>query len=198
MLALLRPTYFALLIYCLLFFIWWTVTLLRRRRPDYSVPRGSGLLGILSAFSRGMLPWRKESARLYPVSYTTGLAYHAGTFCALVSLAFPAILRSGSIIIPIILFMGFGSGIYLLLKRALTPQHRLMSRWDDYFSNIIVDSMQLCVALAALGIAHPILPYAAAYVVLSYLPFGKLKHCYFFFASRMLLGGSFGRRGVYI
>jgi hypothetical protein len=198
MLAPLRLAYFALLGYCLVFFAVWTVALVRGRRPNYSVPRGSSLIGILWAFSRGMLPWRKESARLYPLSYTAGIIYHVGTFCALLLLAFPRLFDARLSFIPIVLFAGCASGFYLLVKRVLTVRHRLMSQFDDYFSNLIVDSLQFNAALAAAGAVPLVLPYASAYVVLLYLPYGKLKHCYFFFASRILLGASYGRRGVYI
>jgi hypothetical protein len=194
----LRLAYFALLGYCLVFFAKWTVALLRGRRPDYSIPRGNGLLGILCAFSRGMLPWRKESARLYPFSYGAGIIYHTGTFCALLLLAFPALSDARLVFVPVVLFAGVASGLYLLAKRVLTVRHRRMSQFDDYFSNLVVDFMQLSAALAAIGAAPLVLPYSVAYAVLLYLPHGKLKHCYFFFASRILLGSSYGRRGVYI
>lgn len=194
----LRLVYACLFIYCLIFFAYWTVTLLRRRRPDHSGPKGNLYLGILLAFTRGMLPWRKESALLHPVSYSAGILYHIGSFTSLAVLAVPGLPRTGSIWIALVLGIGFVSGMYLLLKRVFSRHLRLLSRYDDYLSNILVDLMQLSAFLAVLGIVSPTFSYLAAYLVLLYIPFGKLKHCYFFFASRAFLGGNYGRRGVLI
>ncbi|MFQ5907130.1 MAG: hypothetical protein ACE5JA_11245, partial [bacterium] len=58
--------------------------------------------------------------------------------------------------------------------------------------------MQLSVIFVMLGIAGPLACYVAGCGVLLYLPFGKLKHSYYFFPSRLLLGRSYGRRGVMI
>jgi len=198
MLATLRLAYFGLLIYCLVFFVAWTAALLSNRRKDHSVPKGSGLLGMLSAFTRGMLPWRKESARLHPLSYVAGILYHMATFTSLAILGFPRFLYAGSGLISVLLLAGLASGFYLLFKRVFDRRYRLMSQFDDYFSNLLVDAMQLSVVLSVLGAVPVLVPYGVAYLVLLYLPFGKLKHCYFFFASRLLLGRSYGRRGVYI
>jgi hypothetical protein len=197
MLIALRLTYACLLLYCLTFFAYWTLMLLRRRNPDYSIRRRTGFLGVLSVFTRGMFPWRKESARNYPLSYIAGILYHISTFTCLLILGFPGLLEIGENFIPILL-LGVASGLYLLLKRGLDRRYRELSEFDDYFSNLLVDAMQLSVLLAVLGVVRPFVPYAGAYLVLLYLPFGKLKHCYFFFASRLLLGASFGRRGVII
>jgi hypothetical protein len=73
-----------------------------------------------------------------------------------------------------------------------------MSEPGDYVANVLVDLMQLSVILTIFGVTAPFECYAVACVVLLYLPFGKLKHCYYFFASRLLLGRSYGRKGVMV
>ncbi len=193
-----RLVYSALIVYCLVFFCLWTFVLLKRRSPDNSVPRGSSLRGVVSAFTRGMLPWRKESALRNPSSYAAGILYHLASFSSLFALAFPAVLRGSNPFLIAVLTAGFLSGLYLLVRRSAKIDLRSISGWDDYFSNALVDLLQLSIILAMLGRA----PYALSYIVgcgvLAYLPWGKLKHCYFFFASRILLGRSYGRRGVMI
>jgi hypothetical protein len=197
MLMAFRLVYFALLAYCLLFFAWWTVDLLRQRAPDYSAPRCRSVSGVLSAFTRGMLPWRKESARLYPFAYAGGILYHVATFTSLWVLAFPGLLQKSAFLVPVLL-AGLASGLCLLLKRVLSRHSRMLSQFDDYLSNLLVDIVHASVLLAALGLVRAFVPYVATFLVLLYLPFGKLKHCYFFFASRLLLGAAYGRRGVMI
>ena len=198
MAEILRFFYFGCLLYCLLFFVFWSVQLVRHRRPDGSVARRSPLVGILSAFTRGMAPWRKESARHNPVSYGAGLLYHLATFCSFAVLGFPALLSSPNIVVVSVLLAGFVCGVFLLLKRAVSRSLRFMSEPGDYVANILVDLMQLSVILAMFEVLSLLVCYTAACVVLLYLPFGKLKHCYFFFASRFLLARSYGKKGVLI
>lgn len=194
----LRFFYFGCLLYCLLFFVFWSVQLIRRRTPDHSVPRKSSFPGILSAFTRGMVPWRKESASRNPLGYGTGVIYHLASFCSFVVLAFPALLLHRNTVIISVLSAGLASGLYLLFKRVFNKRLRFMSEPGDYVANVLVDLMQLSVILTIFGITTPHVCYAAVCVVLLYLPFGKLKHCYYFFASRLLLGRSYGRKGVMI
>ncbi|TET47185.1 hypothetical protein E3J62_02270 [candidate division TA06 bacterium] len=194
----LRFIYFGCLLYCLLFFAFWSIQLIRRRRPDHSVPKRSSFPGILSAFTRGMAPWRKESASRNPLGYGAGVIYHLVSFSSFVVLAFPALLLQRSTTIISILSAGFACGLYLLFKRVFNRHLRFMSEPGDYVANVLVDLMQLSVILTIFGVTAPFVCYAAACVVLLYLPFGKLKHCYYFFASRLLLGRSYGRKGVMV
>jgi hypothetical protein len=198
MLVFFRLVYSGLIVYCLVFFCLWTSVLLRRRNPDNSLARGSRLRGVIFAFTRGMLPWRKESALRNPSSYAAGILYHLASFSSLFALAFPGVLRSRSPLLIAVLTVGLLSGLYLLVKRSVKRNLRSMSGWDDYFSNALVDLLQLSVILALLGQVPYVVSYIVGCAVLAYLPWGKLKHCYFFFASRILLGMSYGRRGVMI
>jgi hypothetical protein len=193
-----RLVYYACLVYSLLFFAVWTMQIKGRRKPDYSIPRGSGLRGVLAAFTTGMLPWRKESAKLEPLSYTAGILYHLASFSSLVILAFPGLLLGAGAVFFWVLTAGVACGLYLLMKRVFKKRLRFLSGPGDYAANLVVDLMQLSVLLAITGVVPPVVPYFVTCAVLLYLPFGKLRHCYFFFASRLLLGRSYGRRGVYI
>ncbi|MCP2621046.1 hypothetical protein NLC30_03460, partial [Candidatus Aminicenantes bacterium AC-334-E05] len=53
------------------------------KKPFYSIPRGNKTKGILYAFGKGMLPWKKESIKNHFISYIAGIFYHFGIFLAL-------------------------------------------------------------------------------------------------------------------
>ncbi|MGB2696422.1 MAG: hypothetical protein WBD28_01025, partial [Candidatus Zixiibacteriota bacterium] len=63
-------------------------------------------------------------------------------------------------------------------------------------ANILVDLLLLS-ALAATFAKTLFVPFAViAIIIFVYIPFGKIRHCVFFFYSRILFGDFFGRRGV--
>jgi len=53
---------------------------------DPSPPKASARKGIFYAFTLGMLPWKKESARLHPLVYLRGVLFHIGIFTFVVLL----------------------------------------------------------------------------------------------------------------
>jgi nitrate reductase gamma subunit len=170
------------------------------RRPTYAHPRGSSFAGIVYAFGWGMLPWEKESAAKHIWTYTGGILYHLGILMAMLFLA-TVLLR---ISLPttllqtarILLAVGAVSGVTLLLKRILQPRMRFLSGGDDYLANTFVDLLLLS-ALTATFAETMLIPFlAVAIIIFLYIPFGKIRHCVFFFYSRVLFGDFFGKRGV--
>ena len=163
-------------------------------------PAAQGWKGVGYAFSKGMLPWEKESAGRHRLTLAAGMLYHAGAFLALlqlftlvVGLHTPGILASClRILLPISLLSGVG----LLTKRAVLPTLRALSCPDDYAANLMVDLFLLFSFLAMLDGAwvNWLLGVGVAFFI--YLPLGKIRHCVFFFYTRVLFGGFFGRRGV--
>ena len=170
------------------------------RRPTYAHPRGSSFAGIVYAFGPGMLPWAKESAAKHIWTYVGGILYHVGILMAMLFLA-TVLLRISlpqTFLQPvrILLVIGLASGIGLLIKRILKPQMRALSGGDDYLANTVVDLL-LLIALAATFTQTAFVPFAViAIIIFVYIPFGKLRHCVFFFYSRVLFGSFFGKRGV--
>ena len=170
------------------------------RRPTYAHPRGSSFAGILYAFGLGMLPWEKESAAKHIWTYIGGILYHVGTLAAMLFLAtfllcisLPTTLLQ---ILRILLIIGLVSGMALLIKRILQPHMRSLSGGDDYLANVLVDLLLLS-ALTATFAETMLVPFPViAIITFIYIPFGKLRHCAFFFYSRILFGEFFGRRGV--
>lgn len=169
-------------------------------RPLCSEPAGSPAKGIAYALGKGLMPWEKESAARHLPTYLAGIIYHAGIFTAVFyALALAASIRLSATVlagVKLLLAAGFLSGVGLVLKRAGYPRMRSLSCPDDYLSNLVVDAFILTGLLAA----HSILPIsfflAAAILTFIFIPLGKIRHCFFFFYSRVLFGGYFGRRGV--
>lgn len=170
------------------------------KRIFHAESRKEGKRGIIYAFGRAMLPWEKESAAKHLPTYFAGIFFHTGIFAALIylfwrvfSLKLTAPLMS---VFRIVLVVGFLSGIALLLKRVSLPVMKKISCPDDFVANVLVS---LFVAGAFVGTLYePFAPFffLTAILMFLYMPLGKIRHCFFFFYTRVLFGYSYGRRGV--
>lgn len=170
------------------------------KRPLYAEPKGEVKKGIVYAFGKGMMPWEKESAGKHLSSYIGGIFYHLGVFVSffslgvtLVSVDLPALVL---LFMRIVLAAGVISGAALLLKRIFSPQMRALSCPDDFAANIIVNIFILTALLHTFyaGITHFF--FLAAVVMFLYMPLGKIRHCFFFFYTRILFGMFYGRRDI--
>lgn len=169
----------------------WAWARSRGRASAFAPAKGSPGAGVRYAFTGAMLPWAKESVRMNPGSYATGMIFHLGVLSAFASLALPGRVLS------LLGLAGAAAGLALLAKRVAVPHLRGLSNTDDYLSNLLV-TLVATLAGAALFTpsAHRFLPWACTALLL-YLPLGKLRHCAFFFLSRYHLGAFFGRRGTF-
>ena len=175
-------------------------TLAYGRKPLFSKPRGSVLRGIFYAFGPGMTPWEKESARKHLATYAAGVIYHGGIFLALLHLALivagvrvpgPALQAARWIFAA-----AFLAGCGLLVKRIVKPGLRAISCPDDYVSSGIVGLfLVLSWLVAGRPETAPVL-FAVSILMFLYIPAGKIRHCAYFFYSRILFGRFFGRRGT--
>ena len=167
----------------------------------YSKEKGSRIKGIMYAFGRGMMPWEKESAGKHLLSYLAGVTYHAGIFIALLSLRFVlwvVVLPSAILLLcQIILLAGGSCGAGLLVKRISSAEMKVISCLDDYVANIIVDLFIFSALLHSFLFASTPVFYGIAIVMFLYIPVGKIRHCFFFFLTRILFGIFFGRRDVF-
>jgi len=170
------------------------------RRRLFSSPAGNSRKGVLYAFGRGMLPWEKESAARHLPTFIAGMVYHAGIFAVLFFvLALAARVRLPEATVPLLrtlMAAGFLAGTGLLLKRAVKPPMRHISCPDDFAANLLVDVFLLAGLLASWRAA--VLPafFIVAIATFLYMPLSKIRHCFFFFYSRLVFGSYFGRRGV--
>ncbi len=171
------------------------------KKELYAAPKGDVKKGIVYAFGKGMMPREKESARNHLPSYIAGILYHIGIFFSLLYLLI-IIIPIHLPQLPVLVFqsvcqVGFIAGVGLLIKRVSSPHMRGLSCPDDLAANIIVDVFLLLTALHTL---FPVLtPYLflAAIIMFLYIPFGKIRHCFFFFYVRVLFGIFYGRRDVF-
>ncbi len=172
----------------------------RRPRP-YTWPTGRPLDGIVYAFGKGMMPWEKESVAKHPITFAAGIMYHLGIALAflslylhLLSLSIPngldQFLRLG-------ILAGIASGIGLFFKRVFKAKLRRLSVPDDFLANLLVDGFLVLTLLHEIKLIADTLWLTAAVLLLFYIPIGKIRHCFFFFYTRILFGIFFGRRGVY-
>ena len=177
------------------------------RRSLFAQRRAGGVRGVLHAFGRGMMPWEKESAGKHLPTYFAGVAYHAGIFAGLFYLFCIALfVQLGSVTLSflrLLLIMGFLSGLALVLRRAFVSSMRKLSCPDDYAANLIVSTFLLLAGIdtysgSVTRLADTTwLLFAVSIVMFLYVPIGKIRHCFFFFYARILLGRFYGRRGVW-
>lgn len=170
------------------------------RRSTYAHPRGRSRAGILYALGPGMLPWEKESAAKHLWTYLGGVLYHLSILSAILFLA--TVVLGIPLSAPplaaarVLLVIGLVCGAALLVKRVFKPQMRSLSSGDDYLANILVDLFLLSALISTFSEAMQVVFLAIAIITFFYIPFGKLRHCAFFFYSRIIFGEFFGRRGV--
>lgn len=170
------------------------------QRSIYAEPRRKGSRGVLYALTRGVMPWEKESTTRHLLTYIAGIFYHAGIFAALfyiLSLLIPFWINLNFIFLfRFLVVVGIVCGLGLLLKRIFHPLIKRISCMDDYAANILVD-LVLILALVDSFFSNirPLL-FFVTIILLLYIPFGKIRHCFFFFYSQILFGFFFGRRGI--
>jgi hypothetical protein len=178
----------------------WIKTRRFGRREDPSIPAGGRMTGIAYAFGPGMMPWAKESGSKHLPTWTAGVVLHAAVFFAFTEVGF---FMAGlmpppgpSRVIRIVLALGLLCGLGLLAKRIAKPVLKAISTPDDFIANALVSGLLLLAwcALQWLWVV-PLLLLWSIYLLL-YIPFGKIRHCFYFFYTRVLFGDFFGRRGV--
>lgn len=189
------------LVLCVLGIVWRLRAIMSRPfNTDLARARGSAWRGVLYAFTLGMAPWEKESARIHWIAYLRGISFHMGTFAAFgVLFASPwlAILPRPMVWIAIALTStGAAAGLGGVVMRWADRNERALSVPDDYASVILVS---LFTALACAVLLWPAVMsawYLVSALMLIYIPFSKIRHCVYFFYSRFFFGLYLGRRGV--
>ncbi len=187
---------------CLVSFAYHFIRLVRLGKPrDFSAKAGNTGSAIVYSFTTAMSPANKESAFLHLPTYTAGIVYHIATFVSLVAflLVFFSVQLHHTLLIVFVLtaFAGTISGLAILVKRMADKKLSKLSNPDDYISNLLVTLFQLMTGLVLLyGGLYTIYMLIAALLFL-YMPVGKLKHVFYFFAARYHLGFFYGWRNVW-
>jgi len=171
------------------------------KKSLYAEPQGDVKKGIIYAFGKGMMPWEKESVKKHLLTYFAGVFYHFGIFTAAFYVISIIIPFSISVLIvnfiKVFIFVGILCGIGLLIKRIFVPYMRKISCPDDFTANILVDVFLILAFIDNYTLGLRSIFFLAVIIVLLYIPFGKIRHCFFFFYSRIIFGMFYGRRGVF-
>jgi len=184
----------------LLILIWRTFAFGRRRVHAASAGEERG--GIAYAFGRGLMPWEKESARKHLPTYIAGVFYHSGIFSGmfyLLSVVVPFGLNVYiSQALRFLITAGLLCGLALLVKRITLPYMRSISCPDDFVSNPMVNLFLVLALLDPIVSSLRSVLFIVTIILFLYIPLGKIRHCFFFFYSRILFGQFFGRRGAVV
>lgn len=174
----------------------------RRVLPtDKSPIKGNISHGITYAFTQGMMPWAKESTRIHMIAYLRGIGFHVGIFTAIGAviispfwgslplLLFPVLFS----ILIIGAFLGAAGGIMRIAEHNL----RGLSLPDDHFAVWLTTLFITVAGLSVINDAFIIPMYIVSAITFIYIPLGKIRHCLYFFFSRIFFGKFFGRRAVF-
>lgn len=174
----------------------------RRALPaDHSPIKGSLPHGIQYAFTTGMMPWAKESTRIHMIAYLRGIGFHVGIFAAIGTVLLspfwgylPPIL---SLLLAWVLVLGALLGAAGGILRIAEHNLRGLSLPDDHFAVWLTTLFIAVTGLAVRNEAFMIPMYIVSAITFVYVPFGKIRHCLYFFFSRIFFGKFFGRRAVF-
>lgn len=174
----------------------------RRALPtDQSPIKGNPSHGISYAFTTGMMPWAKEATRIHMIAYLRGIAFHAGIFTAIAAVILSPFwgvlppLLSGLLfwVLALGALLGAAGGVMRIAEHNL----RSLSLPDDHFAVWLTTLFMIVTGLALVNESFIIPMYVVSAITFLYIPLGKIRHCLYFFFSRMFFGKFFGRRAVF-
>ena len=149
------------------------------------------------------MPWAMESSRRHFGRWLEFALYHVGALVAIVNtftfpftpqLMTPAVRWIFSVLIAPAILLGF----LKLVRRIASPEYRIISTPDDYFS---LASLQLFFGSAIMALLLDTPFWRLTYFLITagflfYVPFSKISHYIYFFFSHFLTGRRYGWRGV--
>jgi len=174
----------------------------RRALPaDGSLVKGDISNGIRYAFTMGMMPWAKESTRIHMIAYLRGIGFHIGIFAAIGAViispfwGYLPLLLSRTLfwVLTIGAILGAAGGVMRIVEHNL----RSLSLPDDHFAVWLTTLFMTVAGLAVLNEVFMIPMYIVSALTFVYMPLGKIRHCLYFFFSRIFFGKFFGRRAVF-
>jgi nitrate reductase gamma subunit len=172
----------------------------RAYNAELAPMKGSPAKGVLWAFTLGLAPWAKDSARIHWIAYIRGIVFHLGIFAGAAYLIATPWLAQMPEPLRLSLAVLFGVGALLGLAgfgiRIAEPTMRLLSTPDDYFALALTTLFLASAAMSAYIIEYVLAFWAISGITMAYAPFGKLRHFIYFFYVRVFLGLTFGRRSV--
>jgi hypothetical protein len=174
----------------------------RRALPtDKSPVKGNISHGITYAFTKGMMPWAKESTRIHMIAYLRGIGFHVGIFSAIGAVIISPFWEYLPPFLLLVLFwvlilgavLGAAGGVMRIVEHNL----RGVSLPDDHFAVWLTTLFIAVTGFAVIDDAFLNPMYIISAITFVYVPFGKIRHCLYFFFSRTFFGKFFGRRAVF-
>ncbi|MEW6546497.1 MAG: hypothetical protein AB1446_06210 [Bacillota bacterium] len=169
---------------------------------DLAQPKGSAGYGVAAAFSVMFRPWAMPSTRQHWVRWLEFSLLHVGIGTAILySFLIPyveGILEwPGTRVAAVAVAVGFGAGVVRLVRRVASPDIRVISSPDDYFSLAVVDIFLLLGVFALCDLYWGrLLFFALTALLLVYVPTSKISHYLYWPFARVFYGAHFGRRAV--
>lgn len=181
--------------------VFWVYQILSRPGIyDPSPAKGYDIQGILYAFTLGMLPWKKESARLHWLVYLRGIFFHFGIFTGIIVLLLSifnvTVPGTLGLVLNILIWIGIIAGTAAIISRAADPMLRGLSHADDYISPVLIVIFMLASTLYLTSLLNSGFYYIATSILCIYLPWSKVRHCVYFFFLRGKIGAMAGHRGL--
>jgi hypothetical protein len=170
-------------------------------RIDYSARSGNPVRGLVYNFTVAMMPAHKETVSRHPVKFAIGVVMHIGVILVLLGVALLLAWPAGgdrllSFVRPLVA-LSLVAGIYLVVRRVLSPNLRAMSAPDDYVAILASCGLLGLASLLPASTHNQTVLLIYAGLLFLYFPLGKLRHAVFFFVARGDYGRRLGHRGVY-
>ena len=134
-------------------------------------------------------------------AYLRGIGFHIGIFAAIGAVIISPFWGFLSPLVSLLSFwvlalgavLGAAGGIMRIAEHNL----RGLSLPDDHFAVWLTTLFIAVTGLALLNEVFLIPMYIISAVTFIYVPLGKIRHCLYFFFSRLFFGKFFGRRAVF-
>ena len=188
------------ILYTLRLVILMRIKMSKDRSPD---PKGDLRRGVWEAFVTLAAPWKMDSTRRHWTYYLQFMLFHIG-IAFNISLAY-LITYARSIFIPsvravFILFISLGllMGIIRFISRAVRPDMRAISSFDDYFALGLLFLFNAGGVMTLLGIEWgSYLYFTVVLIFLVYAAFSKI-HLYLYYPfARFFYGSDSARKGIF-
>lgn len=178
--------------------------LMRLPYPREVAPqRGHDELGVVYSFAWLLVPWSMSSTTQHWGRWLEFAIYHLGAGAAILGTFtipfWPAIMtRPVSLGMAALVAGAFVVGAIKLWRRIATPELRVVSTPDDYFSLAAVQVFFFFTTMALLTEARGwmIAYFLITAAFLIYVPFSKISHYVYWFFARVFFGIRYGRRGI--
>ncbi len=165
--------------------------------------KGSPIRGALRSYTNIFIPWSMESSKKHLWRWVEFGAYHVGALIAILN-TFTTPFAPGIMTQPvrwvfaILIAPALLLGIVKLARRITSPELRLISTPDDYFS---LASVELFFFTGIMALLVDTSLWRTIYFLITagflfYVPFSKISHYVYFFFAAVITGRRYGWRGV--